>query len=171
MNQWAVPEYTPKPPGQTQVLSTGAAASFLGVGVATVRRLIERGHIRAFSIPNLTFGTRMIRIRIEELNRLITDNDLTGGLTGRNRSHWINPHTCRKIPVALASRILGMTGSAVSEAIYLKTLDPTPEGLHEYILHRSKKELTTQIRAKYRSKIYALHKKVHYYKHKNNGKE
>jgi excisionase family DNA binding protein len=170
MNQWAVPEYKPRPQGQTQVLSTATAAAFLGVGVATVRRLIERGHIRAFSIPNLTFGTRMIRIRIEELNRLITDNDLTGGLTGRNRSHWINPHTCREIPVALAARILGMTGSAVSEAMFRGTLNPTPEGLHEYILHRSKKELTTEIRAKYRSKIYALHKKVHYYKHKHDEK-
>lgn len=164
MHQWATPEYKPRPPGQPQVLGTGAAAAFLGIGVATVRRLIERGHIRAFSIPNLKFGTRMIRIRIEELNRLITENDLTGGLTGRNRSHWINPHTCRKIPVALAARILGMTGSAVSEAIYLGAFTPTPEGLYEYILHRREKELTTKIRAKYKSQIYSLYKKVSYLK-------
>ena len=101
----------------------------------------------------------MIRVRIEEVHRIITENDLTGGLTGKNRSHWINAHTCRKIPVALAARILGMKGTAVSEAIQRGTLNPTPEGLHDYILLRREKELTTKIRAKYKSKI------RFYYKH------
>ena len=165
-------EYKQLPKGQTQVLRTVEAAAFLGVTPTTIRRLIARGFIRAFYIPNLRLGNKMIRIRIEEVHRIITENDLTGGLTGKHRSNWINPHTIRKIPVCLAARILGMTGPAVSKAIERGTLNPTPEGIHDYILLRSERELTKKIRAKYKQKIYSLHHLVDYYKKKqNNGKK
>jgi len=153
-------EYKQLPQGQTAALKTAEAAAFLGVTPTTIRRLIAQGYIRAFYIPNLRLGSKMIRVRIEEVHRIITENDLTGGLTGRNRSHWINPHTCSKIPVALAARILGMTGPAVSKAIERGTLIPTPEGIHDYILVRRERELTKKIRAKYKSKIHLLYKKV-----------
>ncbi len=157
-------EYKQLPKGQTAALKTAEAAAFLGVTPTTIRRLIKQGYIRAFYIPNLRLGNKMIRVRIEEVHRIITENDLTGGLTGKNRSHWINPHTCSKIPVALAARILGMKGTAVSEAIQRGTLNPTPEGLHEYILLRREKELTTKIRAKYKAQLRSLYKKVSYLK-------
>lgn len=157
-------EYKQLPKGQTQVLKTAEAAAFLGVTPATIRRLIKQGYIRAFYIPNLRLGNKMIRVRIEEVHRIITENDLTGGLTGKNRSHWINAHTCSKIPVALAARILGMTGPAVARAIERGTLKPTPEGIREYILVRAEKGLTTKIRAKYKAQLRSLYKKVSYYK-------
>ncbi len=160
-------EYKQLPKGQTQVLRTVEAAAFLGVTAPTIRRLIARGFIRAFYIPNLRLGSKMIRIRIEEVHRIITENDLTGGLTGKHRSTWINAHTCSKIPVALAARILGMTGPAVSKAIERGTLQPTPEGIRDYILIRCERELTTKIRAKYRAKNHLLWKKANYWKKKH----
>ena len=163
-------EYKQLPKGQTQVLKTAEAAAFLGVTPTTIRRLIKQGYIRAFYIPNLRLGNKMIRVRIEEVHRIITENDLTGGLTGKHRSTWINAHTVRKIPVTLAARILGMTGPAVSKAIERGTLKPTPEGIREYILVRRERELTQKIRAKYKQKIYSLHHLVDYYKKKINGK-
>jgi excisionase family DNA binding protein len=159
-------EYKQLPKGQTAALKTAEAAAFLGVTPTTIRRLIAQGYIRAFYIPNLRLGSKMIRLRIEEVHRLITENDLTGGLTGKNRSHWINPHTCSKIPVALAARILGMKGTAVSEAIQRGTLNPTPEGLHDYILGRRERELTTKIRAKYKARYDLLYKQVKRYEKK-----
>ena len=160
-------EYKQLPPGQTATLKTSEAAAFLGVAPVTIRRLIAEGFIRAFYIPNLRLGSKMIRIRVEEVHRIITENDLTGGLTGKNRSHWINPHTCSKVPVVLAARILGMTGPAVSKAIERGTLKPTLEGIHDYILIRCERELTTKIHAKYKAKILLLYKKVDYWKKKH----
>jgi predicted DNA-binding transcriptional regulator AlpA len=153
--------------GEKQVFSQQEASTFLGITHATIRRLIKQGYIRAFQIPHPVpqFASRgAVRIRVEELNRLMTENDLAGGLCGPNRSHWINAHTCRKIPVALAARILGMKGTAVSEAIQRGTLNPTPEGLHDYILLRCEKELITKIRTKYRNKILNLQQTVGRYK-------
>jgi predicted DNA-binding transcriptional regulator AlpA len=159
--------------GEKQVLSQQEAGVFLGISQPTIRRLIKQGYIRAFAIPHPVPQFRnsrgVLRIRVEELNRLITENDLTGGLCGPNRSHWINAHTCRKIPVALAARILGMKGTAVSEAIQRGTLNPTPEGLHDYILLRHEKELTTKIRTKYRDKVLNLQQTVRRYKKKLYG--
>lgn len=163
-------EYKQLPPGQTATLKTSEAAAFLGVTAVTIRRLIAQGFIRAFYIPNLRLGSKMIRIRIEEVHRIITENDLTGGLTGKHRSNWINPHTCSKIPVVLAARILGMTGPAVSKAIERGSLLPTPEGIREYILVRCERELTKKIRAKYKQKIYSLGHLIDYYKKKKHGK-
>lgn len=159
-------EYKQLPQGQTQVLKTAEAAAFLGVTAVTIRRLIARGFIRAFYIPNLRLGSKMIRIRIEEVHRIITENDLTGGLTGKHRSTWINAHTVRKIPVALAARILGMTGPAVSKAIERGALKSTPEGIHDYILIRRERELTTKIHARYKAKMSLLYKKANYWKKK-----
>ena len=158
--------------GEKQVLTQGEAGIFLGISPNTISRLIKQGYIRAFAIPHPVpqfSNSKTIRIRIEELNRLMSENDLTGGLCGPNRSHWINAHTCRKIPVALAARILGMKGTAVSEAIQRGTLNPTPEGLHDYILLRREKELTTKIRTKYRDKIQDLQQTVRRYKKKLYG--
>jgi hypothetical protein len=59
-----------------------------------------------------------------------------------------------------------MKATAVSEAHQRGTLDLSPEGLLAYILHRHKKELTTQIRLKYKSKILLLQKQVTYSKRK-----
>ncbi len=153
--------------GEKRVLSQTEAGVFLGISQNTIRRLIKQGYIRAFAIPHPVAqfsNSRVVRIRIEELNRLISENDLTGGLTGSSRSTWINAHTCRKIPVALAARILGMKGTAVSEAIHRGTLNPTPEGLHDYILLRREKELTTKIRTKYRGQIQSLQQQRARYK-------
>ena len=159
--------------GGKQVLSQQEAGIFLGISTTTISRLIRQGYIRAFAIPHpvpqFANSKGVVRIRIEELNRLISENDLTGGLCGPNRSHWINAHTCRKIPVALAARILGMKGTAVSEAIQRGTLNPTPEGLHDYILLRGEKELITKIRTKYRAKILDLQQTVRRYKKKLYG--
>lgn len=159
--------------GEKQVLSQQEAGVFLGISQPTIRRLIKQGYIRAFAIPHPVPQFRnsrgVLRIRVEELNRLITENDLAGGLCGPNRSHWINAHTCRKIPVALAARILGMKGTAVSEAIQRGTLNPTPEGLHDYILLRHEKELITKIRTKYRDKVLNLQQTVRRYKKKLYG--
>jgi predicted DNA-binding transcriptional regulator AlpA len=159
--------------GEIQVLSQQEAGVFLGISQPTIRRLIKQGYIRAFAIPHPVPQFRnsrgVLRIRVEELNRLITENDLAGGLCGPNRSHWINAHTCRKIPVALAARILGMKGTAVSEAIQRGTLNPTPEGLHDYILLRHEKELITKIRTKYRDKVLNLQQTVRRYKKKLYG--
>ena len=157
--------------GEKQVLSQQEAGIFLGISPNTISRLIRQGYIRAFAIPHpmpqFANSRGVVRIRIEELNRLISENDLTGGLCGPNRSHWINAHTCRKIPVALAARILGMKGTAVSEAIQRGTLNPTPEGLHDYILLRREKELTTKIRTKYRDKIQTLQQQLRRYRKRN----
>jgi len=153
--------------GEKRVLTQQEAGIFLGISPNTIRRLIKQGYIRAFQIPHPVAqfnNSRVVRIRVEELNRLMSENDLAGGLCGPNRSHWINAHTCRKIPVALAARILGMKGTAVSEAIQRGTLNPTPEGLHDYILLRAEKELTTKIRTKYKAKIQVLHNQVRRYK-------
>ncbi|TDI15327.1 MAG: DNA-binding protein [Acidobacteria bacterium] len=153
--------------GARQVLTQQEAGIFLGISANTISRLIRQGYIRAFAIPHPVVqfkNSRVVRIRIEELNRLISENDLTGGLTGSSRSTWINAHTCRKIPVALAARILGMKGTAVSEAIQRGTLNPTPEGLHDYILLRHEKELTTKIRTKYRAQIQTLQQQRRRYK-------
>ena len=153
--------------GEKRVLTQGEAGIFLGISPNTIRRLIKQGYIRAFAIPHPVpqfRNKKSVRIRVEELNRLMTENDLTGGLTGSSRSTWINAHTCRKIPVALAARILGMKGTAVSEAIQRGTLNPTPEGLHDYVLLRHEKELTTKIRTKYRDKILNLQQAVRRYK-------
>jgi len=159
--------------GEKQVFSQQEAGVFLGISPPTISRLIKQGYIRAFAIPHpvpqFANAKGVVRIRIEELNRLMTENDLAGGLCGPNRSHWINAHTCRKIPVALAARILGMKGTAVSEAIQRGTLNPTPEGLHDYILLRHEKELTTKIRTKYRDKIQDLQQTVRRYKKKLYG--
>jgi hypothetical protein len=158
--------------GEKQVLSQQEAGVFLGISPTTIRRLIKQGYIRAFQIPHPVpqfANSKVVRIRIEELNRLMTENDLTEGLCGPNRSHWINAHTCQKIPVALAARILGMKGTAVSEAIQRGTLNPTPEGLHDYILLRGEKELITKIRTKYRAKILDLQQTVRRYKKKLYG--
>ncbi len=159
--------------GEKQVLSQQEAGVFLGISQHTVRRLINQGYIRAFAIPHPVPQFRnsrgVLRIRVEELNRLMSENDLAGGLCGPNRSHWINAHTCRKIPVALAARILGMKGTAVSEAIQRGTLNPTPEGLHDYILLRHEKELITKIRTKYRDKVLNLQQSVRRYKKKLYG--
>jgi len=155
--------------GEKQVLSQQEAGIFLGISTNTISRLIRQGYIRAFQIPHPApqLKSAVVRIRVEELNRLITENDLTGGLCGPNRSHWINAHTCRKIPVALAARILGMKGTAVSEAMQRGTLNPTPEGLHDYILLRREKELTTKIRTKYRDKIQTLQQQLRRYRKRN----
>jgi len=158
----------PIPPEVTQrhrSVSQGEAAVLLGITRATLRRLIKEGFVRAFHIPH-RIVPKLIRVRLEELNRLMTENDCSNGLVGRNRSDWINPHTARKIPVCLAARILGMKATAVSEACQRGTLYLSPEGLLEYILHRHKKELTTQIRLKYKSKILLLQKQVTYSKRK-----
>lgn len=139
------------------------AAAFLGIGENTVRRLIKEGYIRAFRIPHTSINNaQMIRIRMEELERIVTENDTTAGITGRNRSHWINPHTVQKIPVALAARIIGIKPTAVSEAIQRGTLVPTPEGLHDYILLRREKELRANIRQKYRNQIRNLQRNWKY---------
>jgi len=166
----------PIPPEITQThrsVSQREAARILGISVGTLSRLIKQGYVRAFHIPHRVIP-KLIRVRLEELNRLMTENDCTYGLVGRNRSDWINPHTARKIPVCLAARILGMNATAVSEACQRGTLDLSPEGLHNYILHRREKELTTKIRLKYRAKILLLQKQVKYtqkqlQKCRNNG--
>lgn len=159
--------------GEKQVFSQQEAGVFLGINPRTIKRLIRQGYIRAFAIPHpvpqFANDKGVVRIRVEELHRLMTENDLAGGLCGPSRSHWINGHTCRKIPVALAARILGMKGTAVSEAIQRGTLNPTPEGLHDYILLRSEKELTTKIRTKYKDKIQDLQQTVRRYKKKLYG--
>ena len=158
----------PIPPEVTQrhrSVSQREAAVLLGINRATLSRLIKQGYVRAFHIPH-RIVPKLIRVRLEELNRLMIEHDCTNGLVGKNRSDWINPHTVRKIPVCLAARILGMKATAVSEACQRGTLDLSPEGLLEYILHRHKKELTTQIRLKYRSKILLLQKQVKYTKKK-----
>ncbi len=153
--------------GEKRVLTQREAGVVLGISQNTIRRLIKQGYIRAFAIPHPVpqfRNKKSVRIRVEELNRLMTENDLAGGLCGPNRSHWINAHTCLKIPVALAARILGMKGTAVSEAIQRGTLNPTPEGLHDYILLRGEKELITKIRTKYRAQIQTLQQQRRRYK-------
>jgi len=158
--------------GEKRVLTQQEAGIFLGISPNTIRRLINQGYIRAFQIPHPVSqftNSRVVRIRVEELDRLMTENDITGGLAGSRRDDWINPHTCRKIPVALAARMLGMTGSAVSAAIHRGTLNPTPEGLHDYIQLRSKKELTTKIRTKYRAKIQTLQQQLRRYRKRKHG--
>lgn len=148
--------------GEKRVLTQQEAGIFLGISANTIRRLIKQGYIRAFQIPHPApqLKSAVVRIRVEELNRLMIENDLTGRLGG----NWINPVTVRKIPVCLAARILGMNGPAVSALIQRGTLNPTPEGLHDYILLRAEKELTTKIRTKYKDKIGVLHNQVRRYK-------
>ena len=99
-----------------------------GVGYAPDHIIVRMGQVE---------GVQMIRIRIEEVHRIITENDLTGGLTGKHRSNWINPHTIRKIPVCLAARILGMTGPAVQPHLLWQAISsarvpnlPTARTLH-----------------------------------------
>jgi hypothetical protein len=153
-----------------QAISKQEAAAFLGISINTFTRLIRQGYIRAFYIPHpQQKRNQLTRLRVEELNRFIQDNEVTNGVAGPKRNHWINPFTIRRIPVCLIARIVGIKGTAVSEAIQRGTLITTPEGLHDYILHRRERELITKIRAKYREKIRLLQKQVTYYKQKQNG--
>ena len=136
--------YTPDLPGigikrPIQATSQREAGVFLGISDRTMARLVRQGHIRAFFIPRPTpKRSKLIRIRIEELNRFIIENDCTKGIT---RNHWINPFTVREVPIPLAARILGVTPNTVTQARAAGVLDLTPEGFCQYILYRREKEL------------------------------
>ena len=143
-----------------QAISQQVAAAFLGISGWTMARLVRQGYIRAFYIPHPSIRrTKLILIRIEELNRFIIENDCTKGIT---RNHWINPFTVRELPIPLAARILGVTPNAVTQARAAGVLDLTPEELHRYILHRGERELRKKARLKYRDKIGRLGKQIRY---------
>jgi len=143
-----------------QAISQQVAAAFLGISGWTMARLVRQGYIRAFYIPHPSIRrTKLILIRIEELNRFIVENDCTQGIT---RNRWINPFTVREVPIPLAARIVGVSPNTVTQARATGLLDLTPDGLRQYILYRREKELRKKVRIKYRDKIKRLSQQIRY---------
>ena len=64
-----------------ECLTLADAADRLGVSTATVRRRITDGQFRAFRM-----GSRLIRIRVADLDRMLME--IPNVLTGTRRSRW-----------------------------------------------------------------------------------
>jgi excisionase family DNA binding protein len=64
-----------------EYLTLADAADRMGVSTATLRRRITDGQLRAFRM-----GKRLIRIRVEDLDRML--KEIPNVLTGTRRPRW-----------------------------------------------------------------------------------